>query len=132
MKKNIYWVILLVLVSMILLVACADDAQEQSSSKSSGSPAMVDGVLVETINQHQYAVVNGFYPDPCTRISEVNQTVDGNRFVITLSTDRPDDMVCAQMLAEYEISLLLETGGLLPGEYTVEVNDRETSFSIGQ
>ena len=99
MKKNIYWVILLVLVSMILLVACADDAQEQSSSKSAGSPAMVDGVVVETINQHQYAVVNGFYPDPCTRISEVNQTVDGNRFVITLSTDRPDDMLCAQLLA---------------------------------
>lgn len=132
MKKKIYWVILLVLVSVILLVACADDAQEQSSSKSAGSPAMVDGVVVETINLHQYAVVNGFYPDPCTRISEVNQTVDGSRFVITLSTDRPDDMVCAQMLAEYEISLLLETGGLLPGEYTVEVNDRETSFSIGQ
>ena len=132
MKKNIYWSILLVLVSMILLVACADDAQEQSSSKSAGSPAMVDGVVVETINQHQYAVVNGFYPDPCTRISEVNQTVDGSRFVITLATDRPDDLVCAQMLAEYEISLLLETGGLLPGEYTVEVNDRETSFSLGQ
>lgn len=132
MKKNIYGVILLALLSLILLVACAADAQEQSSSKSAGSPAMVDGVLVETKNQHQYAVVNGFYPDPCTRISQVNQTVDGSRFVITLSTDRPDDMVCAQMLAEYEISLLLETGGLLPGEYTVEVNDRETSFSIGQ
>ena len=98
MKKNIYWSILLVLVSMILLVACADDAQEQSSSKSAGSPAMVDGVVVETINQHQYAVVNGFYPDPCTRISEVNQTVDGNRFVITLSTDRPDDMLWPQLL----------------------------------
>ncbi|MBK5101803.1 MAG: hypothetical protein JJE15_12540 [Desulfobacteraceae bacterium] len=132
MKQINYRVILLVLVSVILLVACAADAQEQSSSKSAGSPAMVDGVVVETINLHQYAVVNGFYPDPCTRISDVNQTLDGNRFVITLSTDRPDDMVCAQMLAEYEISLLLETGGLLPGEYTVEVNDRETSFSIGQ
>jgi len=132
MQKKIYFVILLVLVSMILLVACAADAQEQSSSKSAGSPAMVDGVVVETINQHQYAVVNGFYPDPCTRISEVNQTVDGSRFVITLSTDRPDDLVCAQMLAEYEISLLLETGGLTPGEYTVEVNDRETRFSLGQ
>ena len=93
---------------------------------------MVDGVVVETINQHQYAVVNGFYPDPCTRISEVNQTVDGSRFVISLSTDSPDDMMCAQMLEAFEVSLLLETGGLTPGEYSVEVNDRETSFSLGQ
>ena len=132
MQNKIYFVILLLLLSMVLLVACATDAQEQSSSKSAGSPAMVDGVVVETINQHQYAVVNGFYPDPCTRISEVNQTVDGSRFVISLSTDSPDDMMCAQMLEAFEVSLLLETGGLTPGEYSVEVNDRETSFSLGQ
>ena len=60
------------------------------------------------------------------------QDVVSSRFVISLLTDSPDDMLCAQMLAEYEVSLLLETGGLPPGEYTVEVNDRETSFSLGQ
>ena len=107
MQNKIYFVILLLLLSMILLVACATDAQEQSSSKSAGSPAMVDGVVVETINQHQYAVVNGFYPDPCTRISEVNQTVDGCRFVISLSTDSPFDMMCAQLLEAFVLSLLL-------------------------
>ena len=36
------------------------------------------------------------------------------------------------MLEAYEVTLLLETGGLLPGEYTVEVNDREASFVLGQ
>jgi hypothetical protein len=41
-------------------------------------------------------------------------------------------MVCAQMLEEYEVSLLLETGGLPPGEYTVGVNDRQATFSLGQ
>ena len=40
-------------------------------------------------------------------------------------------MMCAQMLEAYEISILLETGGLAPGEYTVEANEIEASFSIG-
>jgi inhibitor of cysteine peptidase len=130
MKKSVYLLAALVLIT--ILAACAADAPQESSAKGSGSPAMVDGVVVETINEHQYAVVNGFYPDPCTRISDVDQVVDGKRFVISLTTDRPDDMVCAQMLEEYEVSLLLETGGLPPGEYTVEVGERETSFSLGQ
>lgn len=132
MKKSIYAISLIVMISIGLLAACGTDAPVESSAKGSGSPAMVDGVVVETINEHQYAVVNGFYPDPCTRISDVDQVVDGKRFVISLTTDRPDDIVCAQMLEEYEVSLLLENGGLPPGEYTVEVGERETSFSLGQ
>lgn len=132
MSKATIWAALLILTALLLLAACAADQPQESSTKSVGNPAMVDGVVVETVGNHQYAVVVGFYPDPCTRISEVNQVVDGDRFVITLSTDSPEDMMCAQMLEAYEVSLLLETGGLLPGEYTVEVNDRETSFSFGQ
>ena len=132
MKKNLVpFVVLLVAVSF-LMAACGGSETEQSSPSSSGNPAMVDGVVVETINEHQYAVVNGFYPDPCTRISDITQDVEGSRFVISLATDSPDDMVCAQMLAEYEISLLLETGGLLPGGYSVDVNGVTTSFSIGE
>ncbi len=132
MNKKIRMSLILMFVAALMLAACQTDAAQESSAKSSGNPAMVDGVVVETRNEHQYAVVNGFYPDPCTRISEIKQDVEGNRFVISLSTDSPDDMLCAQMLAEYEVSLLLETGGLPPGEYSVAVNDREANFSLGQ
>jgi hypothetical protein len=129
-KTNLF--VSLVLVLIFLLVSCANGSPVESSAKGSANLAKVDGVVVETINEHQYAVVNGTYPDPCTRISEINQDVDGNRFVISLSTDKPDDLVCAMMLASYEVTLLLETGGLTPGEYRVEINGVEASFSIGQ
>jgi hypothetical protein len=132
MNKKIGMSLILMLVAVLMLAACQADAPQESSAKSAGNPAMVDGVEVVTRNEHQYAIVIGFYPDPCTRISEIEQAVDGNRFVISLSTDSPDDMLCAQMLEAYEVTLLLETGGLLPGEYTVEVNDREASFVLGQ
>ena len=121
----------LVMAALLLLIACTPEAQGESSTTGDGTPAMVDGVVVETISEHQYAIIDGFYPDPCTRISNVEQTVDGSRISISLSTDSPDDLMCAQMLTQYEISILLETGGLAPGEYTVVVSDREASFSIG-
>ena len=131
MQRKVNLIFSLMLVSIFLLVSCVTGTTEESSAKRSANPGMVDGVVVETINEHQYAVVNGTYPDPCTRISEIKQEVDGNRFVISLSTDKPDDMVCTMMLASYEVTLLLETGGFAPGEYRVEVNGVEASFSIG-
>ena len=132
MTKKLIVLTLLILISALLLVGCAADEPTESSAKSSANLAMVDGVEVVTQNEHQYAIVIGFYPDPCTRISNVDQKVDGSRFVISLSTDSPDDMMCAQMLAAFEVSILLETGGLPPGEYIVEVSEREGSFSLGQ
>ena len=131
MLKKPYILPVVVLTAMFLLIACTPETQGESSTKGTGTPAMVDGVVVQSISGHQYAVINGFYPDPCTRISQVDQIIDGSRFVISLSTDSPDDLMCAQMLEAYEISILLETGGLAPGEYTVEVNEIEASFSIG-
>jgi hypothetical protein len=36
------------------------------------------------------------------------------------------------MISAFGVDLLLETGGLLPGEYSVEVNGVTTNFSIGE
>lgn len=63
------------LVSIFQLVSCATRSPGGSGAKGSADPGMGDGVVVETINKHQYTVVNGTYPDPCTRISEIIQDV---------------------------------------------------------
>ena len=131
LKKN-HLITMMILAALFLLAACSTGTDAESSPKGTGgSPAMVDGVVVETIDGHQYAVVNGFYPDPCTRISQVDQSIDGSTFTISLFTDSPDDLLCAQMLEAYEISILLETGGLAAGEYMVVVGDYDATFSIG-
>jgi inhibitor of cysteine peptidase len=129
--KKSYILALLVAAALLLFSACTADTQGESSAKGGGAPAMVEGVEVETIDGHHYAIIKGYYPDPCTRISQVDQSVDSSRLTITLSTDSPDDLLCAQMLEAYEISILLETGGLAPGDYTVIVSEREATFSIG-
>jgi hypothetical protein len=84
---------------------------------------MVDSVAVEPRDNHFYAVVQGYYPDPCTSISSVEQIAAGNTLRITLLTDRPADSMCAAVLSPFTIDVLLTTGGLGPGEYSVIVNE---------
>ena len=109
-----------------------DDGEDEDGDAVAGAPAMVDSVVVEEQLGHNYAVVTGFYPDACTRISDVDQDVEGSSFNINLMTGRLEELMCAQMLTQYTVSILLEVGGLAPGEYTVTVNDdRATTFNFG-
>jgi len=132
-RKNLLTAFVLLLVLGLMLAAC-DSATGDDDDKegASGTPAMVDGVTVEQQMGHKYAVVNGNYPDACTKISVVDQDVEGSTFKINLMTDRPEDLMCAQMLSPFSVSVLLEVGGMAPGEYTVTVNDAATTtFNIG-
>lgn len=122
----------MMLVLGLILVACASSETQVSEESAAGTPAIVEGVSIDFRNAHYYALVTGTYPDACTRISDVEQVVNGNTINIALSTDRPEDLMCAQMLSPFGIDLLVPTGGLLPGEYTVDVNGVTTAFTLGE
>ena len=113
---------------LVLLAACGGTSETQDPDSESPvgeevTLAMVDSVTVEQRDNHFYAMVTGNYPDPCTSISSVEQIAEGNTISITLLTDRPADLMCAAVLAPFTIDILLTTGGLVPGEYSVIVNE---------
>lgn len=125
-------VIVIVWTGLSMLSACSSGqvgGEQQSSSK---TPAIVESVAVELQNAHYYARVTGTYPDACTRISEVQQDVEANFIKIALSTAAPPDVMCAMMLAPFEVQILLEIGGLMPGDYQVDVNGISATFSLGE
>jgi hypothetical protein len=132
MKTRIWIMMSLVLVLSLILVACASSETQVSESSAAGTPAIVEGVSVDFRNAHYYALVTGTYPDACTRISDVEQVVSGNTITIAMSTAAPEDLMCAQMLSPFGIDLLIATGGLLPGDYTVDVNGATTTFTLGE
>jgi len=129
MKKPRFFPFGLILTAMLILVGCAPTTE--LGQDPSGSLAFVDLVTVETQGEHQYAKVEGHYPDACSRVSDVKQTFDGSTFNISLYVDRPEDMMCAQMLSPFKVLILLEVGGVTPGEYTVDVNERSDSITLG-
>jgi len=114
------------------MAACASSETQVSESAASGTPAIVEGVSVDFRNAHYYAMVTGTYPDACTRISDIEQETSGNTITIVLSTSAPEDMMCAQMLSPFGVDLLIATGGLPPGVYTVDVNGVTAEFTLGE
>jgi hypothetical protein len=132
MKRKKWIMISLVLTLCFILVACGSSETQVSGSSASDTPAIVDGVSIDFRNAHYYALITGTYPDACTRISEVEQDVSGNTITIVLSTAKPEDLMCAQMLSPFGIDLLIATGGLLPGEYTLDVNGATATFTLGE
>jgi hypothetical protein len=132
MKTRIWIMTSLVLLLGLILVACASSETQVSEPSAAGTPAIVDGVSVDFRNAHYYALVTGTYPDACTLVSDVEQVVSGNTIAIALSTAAPEDLMCAQMLSPFGIDLFIATGGLLPGEYTVDVNGATTTFTLGE
>ncbi len=132
MKTRIWIMTSLVLLLSLILVAYASSETQVSEPSAAGTPAIVDGVSVDFRNAHYYALVTGTYPDACTLVSDVEQVVSGNTIAIALSTAAPEDLMCAQMLSPFGIDLFIATGGLLPGEYTVDVNGATTTFTLGE
>lgn len=126
-------VILIVTLSITAACTAASETQENADTGAeNGALAMVDSVMVEQRDGNYYAVVSGNYPDPCTFMSSVEQTITGNTVNITLLNAGPTDLMCAAVLAPFTVDILLTTGGLMPEEYTVVVNDGATAtFSIG-
>lgn len=129
MKRKIIKVLSLSIILVVFLTGCASAETEEVPA--AGNPAFVDHVTIEMQAEHYYAKVEGNYPDSCTRVSDVDQKIDGSMFKISLLVDRPEDLMCAQMMSPFNVNILLEVGGLMPGEYMVDVNGVVSSFIIG-
>jgi hypothetical protein len=129
---------LIIFIVLCMLVACNSAAErtgtassDESQNAESGTPAMVDVVTVTQIDNHYYGIVNGFYPDTCTKVSSLVQSVEDTKISITLLTDKPAGLLCAAMLTPFTIEVLLTTGGLVAQEYSVVVNDGPmTTFNL--
>lgn len=123
MKRGSKLRVIIAVTFLALLVACNTAPESQTSPAGEAvTLAMVDSVTVEQRDNQFYATVVGNYPDPCTSISSVEQSVEGNTINITLLTDRPADLMCAAVLTPFTADILLTTGGLTPQEYAVVVN----------
>jgi len=96
--------------------------------------------ILESLPLQVHIVVSGFLSDACTTINEITQQRDGNHkpkalvnevnvINVHITTKRPKDAFCAQVIKEVEERIPLE-GGFLLGRYKVVVNEVEKEFEI--
>ena len=89
----------------------------------------VDVLLLESFPVQVRAVVAGYFPDSCTELGSVTQERQDATIRVTITTTRPPDAVCAQVITEIEEIVPLE-GEFPPGEYTLIVNEFTTTFTV--
>jgi inhibitor of cysteine peptidase len=74
--------------------------------------------------------VKGNLPDSCTKIGKITTDREGNTFNVDISTTRPADQMCTQVLTPFEQNVSLDVRGLKKGIYTVKVNGVTATFEL--
>ncbi|MEZ4736992.1 MAG: hypothetical protein R3E79_58675 [Caldilineaceae bacterium] len=107
--------------------------QAAADRTSVGGVAMVGTIdvrILESFPVQVQVVVQGDLPDGCTEIDEGIVEQEGDRFDVTLTTQRPADALCTQVIMPYEYIIPLNVDELPAGEYTVDVNDVTETFTL--
>jgi hypothetical protein len=114
------------------LIDAATGIHEPSGPAIESSQAFVDSVVVEERDGQYVAIIQGNLPDSCTTIESIDQAVTDSTIELTINAVRPSDLLCASVLTPFSEEVPLETEGLEPGEYTVDVNGGQatTTFTI--
>jgi hypothetical protein len=90
----------------------------------------IEILILESFPVQVNVVAEGYVSDACTEIDEIARERQGNTFSVTITTARPADAVCAQVITEFEEVISLDVLGLPAGTYTVDVNGVIGSFEL--
>lgn len=115
----------------LAVAGCQSSAEPQEAELGTGA-AFIQTVEVEERDGEYWAVVEGWYPDACSTYGGSKQEVEGDTIHLTVTSTRPEDLACAQVLTDMTEEILLDTDDLDPGEYTliVNVDNAMTTFVI--
>jgi len=132
MNKRTY--IVPIILAMALLAGCAPGDPKDSGELICGEAVVedVEILFLESFPLGVHAVASGYLPDPCTDIDEVSVERDGNHFEVLITTLREADVMCAQVIEEFEQNVPLDVYGLPAGDYIVTVNGIEAEFTFLQ
>jgi hypothetical protein len=85
--------------------------------------------ILESFPYQIHIVVKGYLGDACTELNEITQRREDNTVYVHITTKRPRDAICAQVIKDVTERVPLE-GGFLPGSYKVVVNGVEKEFEL--
>jgi inhibitor of cysteine peptidase len=87
-------------------------------------------LVLESFPVQVNVIASGELPDGCTTLNEPNPRLEGNTFVINLTTSRLPDEVCSQATVPFDKVVSLPVEGLSAGTYTVSVNGMTDTFTL--
>jgi hypothetical protein len=124
---------LLYLVPAVLIVAMLASGCGSPADDNEIKPAPIHDVSVTVLmsNPPQVEVyIKGGLADGCTVFHELNWERDGKTVKITVTVERPREAVCTEVYGFFEKTVNLGTDFVSGETYTVNVNDKTTSFTM--
>ena len=132
MNKRTY--MLQIILSMVILAGCASGVPKDSREFIRGEAVVedVEILFLESFPLGVHVVPSGYLPDSCTDIDEISVEREGNHFEVLITTLREAEIMCAQVIEEFEKNIPLDVYGLPAGDYTVTVNGIDAEFTFIQ
>ncbi len=85
--------------------------------------------LLESFPVQVHISVKGILNDGCTELNNITQKREGNTIYVHITTKRPKDAICIQVIKPFEENIALK-GGFPPGKYKLIVNNFEKVFEV--
>jgi len=90
----------------------------------------VDMMILESFPVQVHVIAHGEFPDGCTKIGKVTTKKVGNSFFVSITSIRPKDADCTQVVIPFDETIPLNAEGLKAGTYGVSVNGVTTQFTL--
>jgi inhibitor of cysteine peptidase len=90
----------------------------------------VDVRILESFPVQVQVLAKGYLQDSCTKLDTTTQSLDSHTFIVTMTTSRPADLACTQVITPFEEPIPLDVAGLKAGTYTVIVNGVTGTFTL--
>ncbi len=87
-------------------------------------------IYSEVFSSQINILVKGEFSDTCTEVGEVVEEQNGNKFSVSLYTKKVKNINCVLAPVSFEKTISLDTIGLNPGKYFVDVNGVDGEFEI--
>ena len=109
------------------------DTEPKPEGKAILRLAGVERIEIVVLESHPVQVrvaVYGWMSDACTSIRNFEQSREGNVISLKIITTRPGGVMCAQVIKRFRDTYPVETEGLAPGTYTLDVNGKQSQFTL--
>lgn len=139
MKRSVQWLLVLLLITAVMATACSSQPTQTPPMGETPPGGMIHGeaaveaidiLILESFPVQVNVVARGHLPNGCTEIDGIRQERTEQAFQVTISTVRPADAVCTQVLEPFEETISLEVHGLPAGSYSVDVNGATGGFEL--
>jgi inhibitor of cysteine peptidase len=125
--KKFYCFSVLFLILSLILSSCTgipDGIDEKLARVES-----IDILVLESFPVQINVLIDGYLPNPCYKITQIEKHREGNTFYVKLMM-KDSSLACIQIIQSYQEVVALDVYGLSAGTYYVDVNGIVDTFTL--